>query len=153
MRLRDLIEAGSVLVAERPAAVAILPLSPLAPGHTLVVPRSHVENVFAAADGDLTATILLAREVAAALRVVAGAEGVNILHASGSAAEESVFHMHLHVVPRWADDGITTWPSGRSARAADAVPEDDLRRALASPQPVASSQTWRGTSDHRRSSS
>jgi histidine triad (HIT) family protein len=129
----DLIEAGDALVADRPAAAAFLPRSPLAPGHTLVVPRRHVVDMFAAEDEDLAATMQLAREVAGALRDVAGAQGVNLLHASGEAAEQSVFHLHFHVVPRWSDDNFTTWPSGRSGRAGDAAPEHRLRRALELP--------------------
>jgi histidine triad (HIT) family protein len=97
-----------------------------------MVPRRHVEDMFAAEDEDLTATLHLAREVASALRDVAGAEGVNVLHASGAAAEQSVFHLHFHLVPRWSDDDLTTWPTGRSARSGDTVPEEQLRLALAS---------------------
>jgi diadenosine tetraphosphate (Ap4A) HIT family hydrolase len=70
-------------LVDRPAAAAFIPPSPLAPGHTVVVPRRHVVDMFAAEDEDLAATMRLAREVATALRDVAGAQGVNLLHASG----------------------------------------------------------------------
>lgn len=101
-------------VAREEAACAFTPLNPLAPGHTLVVPTRHYEGVFDTPPEVLSASMLLVQRVAAAMRTALDASGVNILSASGPGSEQSVPHLHFHVVPRWADDGISTWPTGQS---------------------------------------
>ncbi|MEV6297464.1 HIT domain-containing protein [Streptomyces sp. NPDC051896] len=63
------------------------------------------------------------------------ASGVNILSASGPASEQSVPHLHFHVVPRWADDQISTWPAGRSAHQLAGDPRTRLAEYLAEGQP------------------
>jgi histidine triad (HIT) family protein len=62
----------------------------------------------------LNATMALVKRLAEAMRATLGAGGVNVLNASGPQSEQSVFHPHFHVVPRWPGDGITTWPIGQS---------------------------------------
>ncbi|MDK0524931.1 HIT domain-containing protein [Streptomyces sp. ML-6] len=101
-------------VARGDEACAFAPLDPLAPGHTLVVPTRHHADVFDTPPDVLAASTLLVQRVAGAMRTALGASGVNVLHASGPGSEQSVAHLHFHVVPRWADDGISTWPAGRS---------------------------------------
>jgi histidine triad (HIT) family protein len=66
-----------------------------------------------ATDEDLIATRSLSREIAKAVVQVVGAD---LLNASGPHSEQSVFHLHIHVVPRWRGDGLTTWPVGGSRR-------------------------------------
>ncbi|MER5630384.1 HIT family protein [Streptomyces nitrosporeus] len=101
-------------VAQEAEACAFLPPDQLAPGHTLVVPARHHPDVFDIPPGALAATVALAQRVAAAMRTALGATGVNILSASGPGSEQSVPHLHFHVVPRWTGDGISTWPAGTS---------------------------------------
>ncbi|MFJ8011382.1 HIT family protein [Streptomyces sp. NPDC096339] len=101
-------------VARGPLACAFTPLDQLAPGHTLVVPTAHYPDVFDTPAEVLATTTELVRRVAGAMRTALGASGVNILSASGPGSEQSVPHLHFHVVPRWVGDGITTWPGGRS---------------------------------------
>ncbi|MBO1332653.1 HIT family protein [Streptomyces sp. VRA16 Mangrove soil] len=122
-------EGTAQWVARGTTACAIAPLNPLAPGHTLVVPVDHCEGVFDVSPEALTASMALVQQVAVAMRAVLDATGVNILNASGPGSEQSVPHLHFHIVPRWADDGLSTWPTGRSrhhigdphARLADAL--------------------------------
>lgn len=118
-------------VAERADAVAFLPRDSLAPGHTLVVPREHAADIFEVSSHALAATMSLVQDLAAAMVNGLGAGGVNILNASGKDAEQSVFHLHFHVVPRWKNDGYSTWPQGR-AKVED-IPEvhQRLREQLA----------------------
>ncbi|OPC77839.1 hypothetical protein B4N89_36845 [Embleya scabrispora] len=101
-------------VARGPVACAFSPLDPLAPGHTLVVPTLHYADVFDTPPAVLTEVTTLVQRVAEAARNVLNASGVNILNASGPGSEQSVPHLHFHVVPRWMNDGISTWPAGRS---------------------------------------
>jgi histidine triad (HIT) family protein len=125
--------ASADFVARRSAASAFLPLrnDMLAPLHTLVVPNRHSDDFMATSDADLTATMSLAREIARAMVQVVGADGVNLLNASGPYSEQSVFHLHIHVVPRWRGDGLTTWPLGRSLREVSADSLDTLTTFLA----------------------
>ncbi|MGW5848867.1 HIT family protein [Streptomyces sp. NPDC055254] len=121
-------------VARDPVACAFTPLSPLAPGHTLVVPTSHYADVFATPPAVLAATMALVQRVAEATRTALDASGVNVLSASGPGSEQSVPHLHFHVVPRWVDDGISTWPAGRSGHRVTGDPAARLADALASRQ-------------------
>jgi len=86
--------------------VAFLDINPLNKGHVLLVPRDHAENVFDIEKGLLSELIIKAQEISWRLREKLGAEAVNLFNASGSAAEQSVFHFHLHLVPRWPADGL-----------------------------------------------
>ena len=90
-------------------AYAFLDVRPWHRGHALVVPRRHVP--------DLTADDPALTEIAPAIEAVArllvqrlGADGVNLISSSGAAAGQEVFHLHVHVVPRYADDPKPGWP-------------------------------------------
>lgn len=119
-------------VARRRHASAFLPLPAgrLSPAHTLVVPNDHAVGIQDASAPSLQAVILLAQEIARAMATSLGARGVNILNASGPDSDQSVPHLHLHVVPRWAGDGLDTWPSGVSDHSLDGGWLADVRTAL-----------------------
>lgn len=99
------------IVCEEPSWLAFFPTSPATRGHTLVVPREHVIDLW-------HADLALARDVmdgcvkvGAAIRAALRPEGMNLISSAGDVAEQSVFHLHLHVVPRWEDDRIgRIWP-------------------------------------------
>lgn len=75
-------------------------------GHPLVVPCAHVPDIFSL-DPALGARIMAeAIAVSNALREVTGCEGINLIQSNGSAAGQDVFHFHLHVKPRWKNDGV-----------------------------------------------
>jgi histidine triad (HIT) family protein len=102
------------VVCESDGWIAFFPLDPATPGHTLVVPKTHVAN-FWQLDGSLAteltnAVIRVGRAIDRAL----SPEGMNLITSAGRAAEQSVFHLHLHVVPRWQRDGFgDIWPHGQ----------------------------------------
>ena len=84
-------------------AVAFLDLEPFKQGHTLVVPRAHVTD--ALADADVLASIAPAETATGRLLIERlGASGLNVLSNVGEDAGQSVFHLHVHLVPRYADD-------------------------------------------------
>ncbi|MFG2440541.1 HIT family protein [Streptomyces sp. NPDC048508] len=129
----ELIREGTANWVDRgPVACAFAPLNPLAPGHTLVVPTLHYADVFETPPEVLAVTTALVQRVAEAARTALNASGVNILSASGPGSEQSVPHLHFHIVPRWVDDGISTWPTGRSAHRVNGDPGTQLADALAS---------------------
>ncbi len=115
-RIIDRVDPATI-VFEDESATSFLPLpgDRLAEGHVVVVPKRHVRDLFEATPADLDASIYAVRRVADSLREALGATGVNVLNASGQHSDQSVFHLHFHVVPRWRDDGLRTWPAGTSA--------------------------------------
>ena len=96
-------EVPSTTIAATEQAIAFMDINPVTPGHTLVVPRSHATDLFDVDADDLAATVRLAREIARRARDRLDADGVNILNCTGEAAWQSVFHFHLHVIPRYTD--------------------------------------------------
>ena len=78
-------------------------------GHTLVVPKKHCANTLDCDDETLCAVILAAKKIAAHFVENCGFDGVDILNANNEAAQQSVFHLHYHVIPRKKNDGIDIW--------------------------------------------
>lgn len=94
------------VVAESDRAVAIMDISPATRGHALVLPRTHTPDLLSAPAEDLTAVTLLAQQLARQAKARLGADGVNLLQSSGPAAWQTVFHLHVHVIPRYAGDPL-----------------------------------------------
>ena len=86
--------------------VAFMDINPATRGHALVVSRAHSADLLDVSDEDLTATMLAARRLAGRMKEVLGADGINLVNACGAAAAQTVFHFHVHVVPRYEDDPI-----------------------------------------------
>jgi histidine triad (HIT) family protein len=99
-------ELPSERVDEDEHTVAFMDLNPWTRGHALVVPRRHSADLLEIEDEDLRHTVVAAKRLAARMKERLGADGVNLLNACGSAAWQSVFHFHIHVVPRWSDDPL-----------------------------------------------
>ncbi|MFG2250945.1 HIT family protein [Spirillospora sp. NPDC048823] len=119
-------------VTRESSVAAFAPLRPLAPGHTLVIPTDHYTDIFDTPSGPLAEVMALVQRLAKAMRVTLGTGGVNILHASGPDSEQSVPHLHFHLVPRWQDDEFSTWPTGQSRHRVTADPIAQLANALRS---------------------
>jgi histidine triad (HIT) family protein len=86
--------------------VAFMDINPATPGHALVVPREHSADLLEIGPEDLTATALAAQRLARRMKDVLEADGVNLINACGAAAWQTVFHFHIHVVPRYEDDPL-----------------------------------------------
>lgn len=99
------------VVCESDGWIAFFPTEPATPGHTLVIPRLHVPDVWAlepALGAELMGAVI---RVGRAIQSAVSPEGMNLISSSGAAAEQTVFHVHLHIVPRWHRDGIDPiWP-------------------------------------------
>jgi histidine triad (HIT) family protein len=94
------------IVAEDERTVAFMDVSPATRGHVLVVPRRHAADLGEVADEDLTACAAAARRLARRAREALGADGVNVMNSWGEAAWQTVFHFHMHVIPRYAGDPL-----------------------------------------------
>lgn len=82
---------------------------PVSQGHTLVVPKQHVENIYEILDDVLQRIVKVSKMLATKFQKELNSNGVNIMHASGQDAQQSVFHLHFHVVPRYPDDNLDLW--------------------------------------------
>ena len=105
-------------VYEDERTLAFMDINPLNAGHCLVVTRAHAPTIWDADEADLSAAITSAKKVALALREAVKPDGLNMLQANGAAAFQSVPHFHLHLIPRWNNDGKgfdwTLMPGDRS---------------------------------------
>jgi histidine triad (HIT) family protein len=86
--------------------VAFMDINPATDGHALVIPRAHSTDLLEIGPEDLAATTLAAQRLAKRMKDVLGADGINLINACGSAAWQTVFHFHIHVVPRYEDDPL-----------------------------------------------
>ncbi len=99
-------ELPSFAVGENERAYAFADISPATRGHSLVIPRVHANDIHDVAPEDLTACALLAKDVAARAVARLHADGVNLLNSAGAAAWQTVFHFHIHVIPRYERDPL-----------------------------------------------
>ena len=99
-------ELPAQIVAEDERTVSFMDINPATKGHALVIPRTHAEDLYETAPEDVAATALAAQRLALTARDRLGADGVNILNACRPAAWQTVFHYHVHVIPRYADDPL-----------------------------------------------
>ena len=106
-------EASAVRVYEDETTLAFLDIAPVAAGHTLVVPKRHRETL-TDMDAETTAEVFgTARRVAGAIEAALEPDGLSLVQANGEAAGQEVFHAHVHLLPRQADDDVRVrWPAG-----------------------------------------
>lgn len=103
--------APARIVYETPDVLGFVPLNPATTGHTLVIPRWHVVDFVDADDATLSLVAAAAATLGRAIREAVCPEGVNLITSAGAAATQTIFHLHLHVVPRWSGDGMgDIWP-------------------------------------------
>jgi histidine triad (HIT) family protein len=96
-------------VFEDDISMVIEPIDPISKGHVLVIPKKHIVNMLDADDEVLSHLILVAKNVGANLLEKNNAQALNLLHAAGKEAQQSIFHLHFHVVPRYENDGLDLW--------------------------------------------
>ncbi len=94
------------VVAEDEHTVAFMDINPWTRGHAVVVPRAHSRNLYEAPDEDLARVSAAAKRLAVRMRDRLRCDGVNLLNACEPAAWQTVFHFHVHVVPRYRDDPL-----------------------------------------------
>jgi len=99
-------EIPSTRVDEDERTVAFMDINPATRGHALVIPRRHAANLLEIEAEDLESTIAAAQRLARAASERLGADGVNLINSCGAAAWQTVFHFHIHVIPRYADDPL-----------------------------------------------
>ena len=102
----------------------ILDLSPATKGHALILPKQHMANIFEMDDTTAEKVFVLAKRIAKAMKSALNCDGLNIVQNNGEVAGQTVFHFHMHIIPRYDNDGQhITWIPGTS--------EADEREAIA----------------------
>ncbi|MEV1174258.1 HIT family protein [Nonomuraea sp. NPDC049784] len=103
--------ATTPVIFEDPAVLAFFPKRPAALGHTLIIPRVHIQDLWHLDIGTAATLARATLDLAHAMRTALRPDGLNVINSSGAAASQTVFHLHIHLVPRWRDDQFgTIWP-------------------------------------------
>ncbi len=91
--------------------VAFFPTEPAVLGHTMVVPREHVPDIWSLSEEKAAQLARATLRLAGAIREAVHPEGLNVIQSNGEAATQTVFHLHVHLVPRWVGDAMgPIWP-------------------------------------------
>jgi histidine triad (HIT) family protein len=99
-------ELPATIVGEDERTISFMDISPATRGHALVIPREHSADLLSIDAEDLAAVGLAAQRLATRAKQRLGADGVNLLNSCGAVAFQSVFHFHMHVIPRYEADPL-----------------------------------------------
>lgn len=104
----------------------ILDLGPATKGHALILPKKHAANIYEISEENLSKAIILAKKMAGKMTEALGCDGFNIVQNNGEAAGQTVFHFHMHLIPRYDGDGakVAGWKPGKL--------EDDVKAEILS---------------------
>ena len=102
----------------------IFDASPATKGHVLILPKEHYANVFEMPEGLVGDAYKLAKKIASALKEVTGCEGLNVLQNNGEVAGQTVFHYHIHIIPRYEKGEMIQWNPGE-------LDEEDVKKIIA----------------------
>lgn len=107
-------EIPSATVYEDEDFKAIMDIFPAAKGHVILLSKRHCANLFELEDELAKKALIIARKIATAMRAELGCEGINLLQNNGEAAGQTVFHFHIHLIPRYEGDPVQiTWETGK----------------------------------------
>jgi histidine triad (HIT) family protein len=110
-------EIPAAVVYEDELAIAFMDAGQVNPGHVLVAAKGHAENLYELDDAQAGALLRAAARVARAIRASFEPQGLSVYQANGKAAWQTVFHYHMHLVPRLEGDGMAlTWPAKNPPR-------------------------------------
>ncbi len=106
-------ELPATVIAENDLTLALMDIQPANRGHALVIPRAHARDLLSIGPDDLAACTAMAQEIAGRGIERLGADGVNLLNSCGADAWQTVFHFHIHVIPRYKGDPLRLpWTPG-----------------------------------------
>lgn len=109
-------EIPSATVYEDGDFKVIMDISPAAKGHLIILSKKHSANLFELDDDTASKALLVARKVAKAVKEELNCDGINLLQNNGEAAGQTVFHFHMHIIPRYNGDTVRmSWEHGKYA--------------------------------------
>jgi histidine triad (HIT) family protein len=107
-------EIPSATIYEDEDFKVIMDISPAAKGHAVILPKRHCATLFELDDTTAGKALTVARKVAAAIKEEFQCDGINLLQNNGEAAGQTVFHFHIHLIPRYKSDAVNiSWPQGK----------------------------------------
>lgn len=106
-------EIPSATVYEDEMFRVILDIAPASKGHALILPKEHYADLFAVPDETAAASIVLAKKIMIRMKEIVGCDGYNLVQNNGMAAGQTVFHYHVHMIPRFSGDKLgLLWKPG-----------------------------------------
>lgn len=106
-------EIPSATIYEDEDFRVILDIEPASKGHALILPKEHYANLFELPDELAAKALVVAKKVITKMEKIVGCEGYNVVQNNGVAAGQTVFHFHVHLIPRYAEDGVNIkWEQG-----------------------------------------
>lgn len=110
---------------------AILDISPASKGHAIILPKNHAANIYELSEEDASKIFVVGKKIACAMKNAMQCEGLNILQNNGELAGQTVFHLHLHVLPRYQDDNVAfSWKHGKPSEEELDTVADSIRKAV-----------------------
>lgn len=100
-------------VYEDKNVLAVLDIAPFTEGHTIIIPKTHRENINDITETEIASVSIAAKKLAAVYKAALKSDGFNLLHATGEVAGQSEFHFHMHLIPRYKTDGLDFWLHGK----------------------------------------
>jgi histidine triad (HIT) family protein len=94
-------QAPASLIYEDESVMVFLDIRPLNMGHALVIPKKHYVDIFGAPKSELSQVYIVAKQISFAVKKTTNADGISIIQQNGRAAGQDIFHLHVHVVPRF----------------------------------------------------
>lgn len=95
---------------------AIMDIAPANKGHVIILPKDHAANIYEMTEEAVAKAFVVAKKIAEAVKAATGCDGVNVLQNNGEASGQTVFHFHIHVIPRFEGDTVNvTWKQGAYA--------------------------------------
>lgn len=117
-------EIPSHTIYEDESFKVIFDISPATKGHAIIIPKNHAKDIFELSEEDASKIFVVAKKVASALNEVLQCDGFNILQNNGKIAGQTVFHLHVHLIPRYKDDNLVlSWKQGDPAKELDEIAE------------------------------
>lgn len=106
-------EIPSATIYEDDDFRVILDIEPASKGHVLMLPKEHYANLYELSDEVAAKALIVAKKVISKMTDIVGCDGYNVVQNNGEAAGQTVFHFHIHLIPRYKDDNVNiTWKQG-----------------------------------------
>lgn len=123
-------EIPSYKIYEDDETFAFLSIGPNNPGHTLVIPKDHIENVYDLDEKHYGPVMRAVKKVAVAVKKGMHADGINVHMNNDGPAGQVIFHAHIHIIPRFVGDGLKHWPDGKYKDGEAEIAQEKIKNVL-----------------------